>query len=165
MLDTILKSEAVSFEGERLDVADLVLLGLITGAWPRFEREVSRGLALERDALGTHSTAELKARATRFATRDGCSARASSPPGWPRARLTVADLSGVLGRALLRERMPDGDCEVGVGELAGVLRAEALCGGIFETARGFGDRTDGRRAPARLPGQRGVGRAGRCDRG
>jgi hypothetical protein len=39
----------------------------------------------------------------------------------------------VLGRALLRERVPAGPGAAEVGGLAGVLRAEALCGGILRT--------------------------------
>jgi hypothetical protein len=132
MLDTILRSDAVSFEARRLDVADLVLLGVITGAWSRFEREVSRGLALEHDAQGTSGAGDLKARATefRYARR---LISASEFTSWLAARsLTVADLSGVLGRAALRDQMSDGDREVEVSEVAGVLRAEAVCGGVFE---------------------------------
>jgi hypothetical protein len=132
VLDAILKSDAVSFEGERLEVADLVLLGLITGAWAPFEREVSRGLALERAALGTYSTGELKARATefRYARR---LLSASDFTSWLAARgLTVADISGVLGRMLRRERTDERADEVQDTELARVLGAEALCGGIFE---------------------------------
>jgi hypothetical protein len=132
VLATILKSDAISFEDERLDIADLVLLGLITGAWAQFERDVSRGLALERDSLGTFSAEELRARATefRYARR---LLSASEFTAWLAARcLTVADLSGVLGRMLRRERMGDGDFEVEASELRAVLRAEALCCGIFE---------------------------------
>lgn len=132
MLDAILKSDAVSFDDERLDVADLVLLGLITGAWGGFERDVSRGLALERDGLGSFDAEELKAHATefRYARR---LVSASEFRSWLAARsLTVADLSGVLGRALRRERMDVGDREVEESELARVMRAEALCCGVFD---------------------------------
>jgi hypothetical protein len=132
VLDAILKSNAVSFEDERLDVADLVLLGLITGAWGRFERDVSRGLALERDGLGNFDAAELKARATAFRYAHRL-VSASEFRSWLAARsLTVTDLSGVLGRALRRERMNADDRGAPEGELARVLRAEALCCGVFE---------------------------------
>jgi hypothetical protein len=132
LLDTILRSEAVSLEAQRLDVADLVLLGVITGAWPRFECEVSRGLALERDAGGASGFADLTASATEFRYARGLTS-AREFTYWLTARkLTVEDLSGVLGRALLREQMSDGDREVEVGELAGVLGAEAFCGGVFD---------------------------------
>src|SRR5947209_1900193 len=130
----MLMSDAVRFEEERLDMADLLLLGLITGVWAEFERDVRRGLALERDGLGDYSTEELKARATafRYARR---LLSASEFTSWLAARsVTVADLSGVLGRMLRRERMGDGQCklEVETAALAPVLRAEALCCGIFE---------------------------------
>jgi len=132
-LGAILTADAVSFGGERLDVADLILLGLITLAWPRFEREVSRGLALERDGVETVSPAELKARATQFRYERRLLS-ASEFTSWLAARsLTVGDLAGVLGRALLRERVPEGGGAAGPDELAGALRAEALCGGILRT--------------------------------
>jgi hypothetical protein len=132
VLDTILKSDAVRFEDERLDVADLVLLGLITDAWVRFEREVSRGLALQLEAPGAIGARELKARATEFRYQRRLLS-ASEFGAWLSARsLSVADLSGVLARGLLRERMDDDGIEAPAGELAGVLRAEALCSGIFK---------------------------------
>lgn len=130
-LGAILAAEAVSFGNERLDVADLVLLGLITGAWPRFEREAARGVALERDGAGSVSAAEVTARATQFRYARRL-VSASEFTSWLAARsLTVADLAGVLGRALLRERIPGSSGTAGAGELAGVLRAEALCGGML----------------------------------
>ena len=132
-LDAILSDDAVSFDGERLDVADLVLLGLVTGAWPRFETEVGRGLALERDGAVTISPTELKERATQFRYAHRL-VSASEFTSWLAGRsLTVADLAGVLSRALLRERVPDVRGAAGVGELAAVLRAEALCGGVLRT--------------------------------
>jgi hypothetical protein len=132
VLDTILKNEAVSFEDEQIDIADLVLLGLITGVWSQFEREVSCGLALERDSLGGFSAEELKARATefRYARR---LLSASEFTSWLILRsLSVAELSGVLGRTLRRERMGGYEGGVAAADLAGVLRAEALCGGVFD---------------------------------
>jgi hypothetical protein len=135
MLDGMLHDDAVSFGNERYDVADLVLLGLITGVWPRFERDVGRGLALERDAPGVVSAAELRARATQF-RRARRLLSASEFTSWLAARsLTVGDLAGVLRRALLRERMPGGG-DAGESEMARALRAEALCGGIFEVLAG-----------------------------
>jgi hypothetical protein len=135
VLETILERDAVSFENERLDLADLVLVGVITGVWPRFERDVTRGLVLERDARGAVGAAELRARATefRYARRLLSASEFSS---WLAARsLTVADLSGGLGRALVRERAADGDGrgDVAVAELAAALYVDAICNGIFET--------------------------------
>jgi hypothetical protein len=136
VLDTILKSDAVSFEEERLDVADLVLLGLMGNAWARFERDVSRGLALQRSGHVAISPQELKASATEFRYQRRLLS-ASEFRSWLAARsLTVAELSGVLARTLLRGRTHDEDVvkvEVSAGELAAALRAEALCSGIFKT--------------------------------
>lgn len=136
MLDAMIQRDAVSFDSERCDVADLVLLGLMTGVWPRFERDVSRGLTLERDSPGMVTAAELKGRATEF-RRARRLLSASEFTSWLDARaLTVGDLAGVLRRGLLRERMPEGG-DAGGSELAGALRAEALCGGIFEELAGM----------------------------
>lgn len=130
-LGAILTSDAVSFGAERLDVADLILLGLLTGAWPRFEREVSCGLALERDGVGTVSAAEVNARATQFRYARRLLS-ASEFTSWLAARsLSVADLAGVLRRTLLRERAPERGGDAEPGQLAGVLRAEAVCSGLL----------------------------------
>ncbi len=43
-LAEIMDTEAVRLGEGRLDVGDLILLGLSAGAWQRFEREVARGL-------------------------------------------------------------------------------------------------------------------------
>ncbi len=135
MLDTILTSDAVSFEEERLDIADLVLLGLISNTWARFERDVSRGLALQRSGHHVIDARELNARATEFRYQRRLLS-ASEFRSWLAARsLSVGELSGVLARTLLRERHHDEgiDVEVNAGELAATLRAEALCGGTFKT--------------------------------
>jgi hypothetical protein len=133
VLEAILESEAVRFEDERLDLADLVLMGVISGTWPRFEREVTRGLGLRRVGSDGVSAADLKARATefRYARR---LVSASEFRTWLAARsLTVADLSAALGRALLRERSSGGG---GGGDLepdvvARALYADAFCSGIL----------------------------------
>lgn len=136
MLDAILKSGAVSFEDHLLDVADIVLLGVLTGAWAPFERDVRRGLTLQDGLPGAVSAPDLKARATKFRyARRLLSAQEFT--AWLTARsLSVADLSGVLIRAILRERageladtIPD---EASADRLAEVLLAEAICGGVLE---------------------------------
>jgi hypothetical protein len=138
VLDTILKSDAVSFEEERLDIADLVLLGLImSNTWAQFERDVSRGLALQRSGCDAIGARELKARATEFRYQRRLLS-ASEFRSWLAARsLTVAELSSVLARTWLRERTPDegaeGEVEVSAGELVAALRTEALCSGIFKS--------------------------------
>jgi hypothetical protein len=66
MLGTFLTRDAVSFEGKRLDIADLMLLGLITGTWRQFERAVVRGLELERAGRGAFTPEELNASGTEF---------------------------------------------------------------------------------------------------
>ncbi|MGO9959497.1 MAG: hypothetical protein ACLP50_26570 [Solirubrobacteraceae bacterium] len=134
MLDPILHNDAVSFGDERLVVADLVLLGLITGTWERFERDVRRGLALELTNGRLFGARERKACATEFRYAHGLLSAHEFTSWLAERSLTVADLSGVLGRRWLRERMPDGDAETDVeaSALAGVLRVEALCNGVLQ---------------------------------
>jgi hypothetical protein len=137
VLTAMLTTVGVSLDGEELDVADLVLLGVITDRWAPFVRDVGWGLALERDGLGGFSSDDLKERATRF-RRARRLLSAAEFRAWLEARsLSVADLSGVLGRELRRERVGEGDRSLDGAEIdvevdvGGVVRAEALCRGIL----------------------------------
>lgn len=133
----MLTTVGVSLDGEELDVADLVLLGVITDRWAPFVRGVGWGMALERDGLGGFGSDDLKERATRF-RRARRLLSAAEFRAWLEARsVSVADLSGVLGRELRRDRADQADrsldgveIEVDV-DIGGVLRAEALCQGIL----------------------------------
>lgn len=133
MLTAMLTTVGVSLDGEELDVGDLVLLGVITDRWAPFVRDVGWGLVLERDGRGEFGPDDLKERATGF-RRARRLLSAAEFRAWLQARsLSVADLSGVLGRELRRERADEADRSVaGVDiDVGGILRAEALCRGIL----------------------------------
>lgn len=141
-----LMQEAVSFEERRADVADLVLFGLMTGAWPAFEDGVRRRVARERRIPAVTPEA-LSARITQF--RIGRQLLSSDEmAAWLHERaLSAADLAGVLGRAVLQEREGDAGDEDGLDatiadeRVGAVLRAEGLCANCFDTlARELTDR-------------------------
>ena len=54
-----LREPALSFDGQALDVGDLVLIGRLSGTWPAFAAATSAGLALE--AAGTCQVANDEA--------------------------------------------------------------------------------------------------------
>jgi hypothetical protein len=136
-LGAMLAWPAVSVEDRRLDVADLLLLGVIIGTWSMFEREVLVGLDLEAAHRGLVGADEVRQRATRFRYAHGLVSAAEFTT-WLRERsLSIAQLSGVLARALLRERLGvHGTAQAGQRELEPVLRAEALCHGVLDTLAG-----------------------------
>jgi hypothetical protein len=136
-LESNLTDDAISFEDVKLDVADLVLVGLITAVWQRLEHDVARGLLLEHAGWGQFGDDELKASATDFRRARGLLS-ASEFITWLSARsLTVADVAGTLGRAIRRQRVaeqPTGAVED--DELAAVLWAEAICSGTLRELAG-----------------------------
>jgi hypothetical protein len=150
-LAEVLREPAVSLGDDRLEVTDLVLLGVITGEWAEFESRVREGLACERDRGEQVGNDEVQAAATafRYARR---LISAADFTGWLHARrLTVAAVSAVLRRSLLRERFgaPAG-VEITDAELATVLWPEALCDGILAALaeQGIGLLVAGERAEA-----------------
>jgi hypothetical protein len=128
----LLERPAVRVEGTQLDVCDLVLLGVLTGAWVSFTDGVRRGLAASTEPGAT--TAEIRTAATAF-RRARRLVSAAEFRAWLRDReLTVDALSAALSRRLSAERV---DEETGFGrdegELAAVLRVEAFISGVLET--------------------------------
>ena len=89
-------------DGESLDVADLIALGVITGEWPAFERAVALGLALERDHPDAVSGDEVRREATAFRYEHGLISAADFRT-WLEARaLSVGDL--IFCRLVLPDR-------------------------------------------------------------
>jgi hypothetical protein len=131
----ITRRVAVTVDGESLDVADLVVLGVLTGDWPEFQDEVARGLGLERahpDGVGAE---EVRAEATAFRYAHGLISAADFR-AWLEAReLTVGELSDVLRRRLLRRDGRAGSEWCGPPasdeDVVGVLAAEAFCDGVL----------------------------------
>lgn len=128
----ITRKPAVTVDGASLDVADLVLLAVLTGDWAAFEREVALGPQLERDHPDAVADDDVRREATAFRYAHGLISAADFRR-WLEAReLTVGDLSGVLRRRLLREtgvraEGPSASDE----EVIGVLPAEAFCDGVL----------------------------------
>lgn len=122
----LLQRAAVRVEDERLDVGDLVLLGILTGVWPRFTEDVRRGLALERDAAAPIAAADVRAAATAFRYARGLVSAAEFTT-WLREReLTLPQLSAALARQLREQRTAEGG-RADDAALASVLRVDALC--------------------------------------
>lgn len=141
-------------DGESLDVADLIGLGVITGEWPVFERAVALGLALERDHPDAVSGDEVRREATAFRYAHGLISAADFRT-WLEAReLTVAELSGALRRRLLRRRgLEPAGAPVSEEEVVRVLPAEAFCDGVLArlAERGVDCLVAGRLAPSASP--------------
>lgn len=129
----LLERPAARVENERVDVCDLLLLGILTGAWERFTDGVRRGLALARDAPDAVTAADVRAAATafRYARRLVSAAEFTT---WLREReLTLDQLSAALARQVAEERERDDDGErADDAALAAVLRIEAYCRGALE---------------------------------
>ena len=126
-----LTASAAIVGNEAVDVADLVLLGLLRGPWIEFQASVNRGLALESLQLAALSGDELQAAARRFRYEHRLiSARELT--AWLEARsLSAADLSGVIKRHLLRTREADRPVDGAPLDASDVLWAEAVCGGVL----------------------------------
>jgi hypothetical protein len=134
---------AVTVDGESLDVADLILLGVLTGEWPAFEHRVGLGLELERANPGGVAEDAVRREATAFRYAHGLISAADFR-GWLEERqLNVSDVSGVLRRRLLRVDHPDPNGPATADdprphgpsaadeEVVAVLPAEAFCDGVL----------------------------------
>jgi hypothetical protein len=139
---------AITVDGEALDVADLVLLGVLTGEWPAFEDRVALGLELERAHPDDVPAEAVHREATAFRYAHGLISAAEFR-GWLEARqMTVGELSGVLRRKLLRARhIRSEGPPASEHEVIEVLAAEAWCDGVL--AR-LGDRGVERLAAGQL---------------
>lgn len=123
---------AVTVDGESLDAADLILLGVLTGEWPAFERQVGVGLELEAAHPDRVADDEVRRAATAFRYARGLISAAEFRR-WLEAReLTVGAVSGVLRRRLLRAEHPHSPGPPAADEdVMRVLPAEALCDGVL----------------------------------
>lgn len=117
---------ALTFGDRTLAVADLIEIGRLSGTWPAFVVATQAGLALDRDVPAE----DLRAAATAFRYERGLLAAADFRRWLDEARLTSADLAGVLRRTLLRERHAWPDAEP---DIEPVLWAELICTGTMAT--------------------------------
>jgi hypothetical protein len=131
-MEPLLALAALSFGGERHDVADLVLVGLITCEWQVLKELAARGLGLEADRAGHVGAEELDHALTAF-RYDRRLIAAADLRGWLSERsLQLADLEGVLRRKLLRARFERVLCPAATeASVAMVIRAEAMCAGVL----------------------------------
>ena len=83
---------ALTFGERTLAVADLIEIGRLSGTWPAFVAATQAGLALDRDVPAE----DLRAAATAFRYERGLLAAADFRRWLDEARLTSADLAGVL---------------------------------------------------------------------
>jgi hypothetical protein len=123
---------AVSVGEDSLQTIDLVLLGVLSGQWLEFERELRIGLALA-DAHGDTVTREvIRAEATLFRYERNLIS-ATEFRQWLEVRgLSTGDVSEYLRRLVLRrERRDVSVATTGGDEVAAVIRAETLCDGIL----------------------------------
>jgi hypothetical protein len=123
---------AVEVDGDAVDVADLVLLGTLTGEWLEFDREVSRGLELDRSHAEDVSGEELRREATIFRYERSLISAADLRSWLHEREMTVGELSAVLRRRLLRREHPHSQPPPsGPDGRAAVIRPEAYCDGVL----------------------------------
>ena len=128
-METLLGRTALAFSGESHDVADLVLVGLLTGEWQTLEDNVAHGIALEARQVGPCDGDVAEAvRAFRYERRLIAAAELQT---WLSERsLRLCDLEGVLRRRGLREAHDPRDSPVHQkGPDKELMRSEAICGG------------------------------------
>jgi hypothetical protein len=131
-MESLLALPALSFGGERHDVADLVLVGLITGEWQALNELAARGLGLEADRAGHVDAEELDRALTAFRYDRRLIAAADLRRWLSERSLRLADLEGVVRRRLLRARFEGAACPAATdASVAMVIRAEAMCAGAL----------------------------------
>ena len=131
----LLRRPALRLAAERLDVVDLVLLGLLDGRWAAFEADLRRRLRLEAVARDRVTVAQVRARATAFRYARGLVSAADFTAWLSERSLTLDDLSGTLARELLDDlELADVTAgpPAGARSVADVLRVEALSRGILD---------------------------------
>lgn len=131
----ITRRVAVTVDGDSLDVADLVLIGALTGEWSAFEKDVALGLELEREHPDRLTPDDVRREATAFRYAHGLISAADFR-AWLEARqMTVVELSAVLGRRLLRRAEWSQTSSHGPPasdeEVMQVLAPEAFCDGVL----------------------------------
>jgi hypothetical protein len=132
MRDALLR-EAVRFGDERHDVADLVLVGVVTTDWQALVTEVRRGVALERTRDGRPTREELSNELTAFRYAHRLIAAADLMAWLADRSLQLQDLEGVLQRRWLRDRFHDASVQpVSDAQLASCMWAEALVAGTLQ---------------------------------
>jgi len=135
-LDQVLSREALRFGEERHDLADIVLVTMLSGTWQRLVARVARSLAV-RAVRGERLTGEeLRRLLTEFRYRHHLIAAADLESWMSRRSLRLADLEGVLERNWLADRYPDAPISpVASEQVVAVIWAEARLAGIMEAGQ------------------------------
>ncbi len=122
----------MTVDGDTLDVADVILLGMLSGEWAAFERQVELGLALEHGQPEAVTKDEVRREATGFRYAHGLISAADFLRWLEDRGMSVDELSQVLRRRLLRQRheAPAG-APAAAEEIGSVLAGEAYCDGIL----------------------------------
>jgi hypothetical protein len=132
-VESLLLRPALTFGDQRHDVADLVLVGMLSGEWPALEQRVARGLGLQSERAQSVSREEVAQLLKRFRYERRLIAAAELTEWLRQRELTLDGLASVLLRKLLRERHAGVRAPaVPAGEIAAVLRAEAICSGALD---------------------------------
>jgi hypothetical protein len=127
------REPAVTYDGTVLDVADLVLLGIRDGTWQTFHDGVARGCALAAPGAEASDPGEVRAAATAFRYAHGLISAKEFVDWLTARRLVTADLAGVFGRRLLRERdsaVASGSVDI-TAAVEPVLWAELVVDGLL----------------------------------
>jgi len=131
-METLLEIPALTFGNERHDVADLVLIGLLTGEWQALEDIVARGLGLAAAEAGNVDAGEVESALAAFRYERRLIAAADLRRWLSERSLRLADIEGVLRRQLLRTRCEGVLCPSAASPLAATaMRAEATCAGTL----------------------------------
>ena len=131
-METLLAQPALRFGEEHHDVADLILVGLMTGRWQALERAVERGLALEAESIDRASLGEIDAELANFRYERRLIAAADLERWLAERDMSLSDLEGVLRRRLLCQQLDSATARpVAKALVQGVIRVEAICGGTL----------------------------------
>ncbi|HUG86926.1 MAG TPA: hypothetical protein VMM13_20315 [Euzebya sp.] len=132
-MKALLGRPALRVGDEVYDIADLVIVGLHTGAWQALISSTQRGCGLERSDVGPIPRSDVRAALTDFRRQHGLLAAADVRHWLDERGLDLDDLEGVLRRRLLRERFGDLPAAVvAASTVADALAAEAICGGTLQ---------------------------------
>jgi hypothetical protein len=131
-MDPLLMHPAVRFGDHQHDMADLVLVGILTGEWPALEETVGRGLALEAVRTERPDREELERAIAEFRYERRLIAAAEFEAWLAQRSLRLADIAAVLRRRWLCGRFADATAPPATPEdVVAAIRAEALCDGTF----------------------------------
>ncbi|MCE5288108.1 MAG: hypothetical protein LLG14_02595 [Nocardiaceae bacterium] len=136
-MESIVAVPALRFGEVVHDIGDLVLVGMLTGMWQSFERDVAHGMALDAADGSLISRGDIESALTAFRYERSLISAADLRDWLAKRRVPVTDLVAVIRRRLLRER---GEVAVyhapPAEQVIAAMRAEAICGGVLKQCLG-----------------------------